>query len=54
MDFKLSRIRVEAKRFSYTNDRARIRFLAVIELCKRCGRIVRWRGFFSHIGLSQR
>jgi transposase len=35
MDFKLSRIRAEAKRFSYTNDRARIRFLALIELCKR-------------------
>lgn len=36
MDFKLSKIRTEAKKFSYTNDRARIRFLALIELCKRC------------------
>lgn len=36
MDFKLSRIRAEAKKFSYANDRTRVRFLALIELCKRC------------------
>jgi hypothetical protein len=35
MDFKLSRIRAEAKKFSYENDRTRIRFLVLIELCKR-------------------
>jgi transposase InsO family protein len=36
MDFKLSKLRSEAKKFSYVNDRARVRFLALIELCKRC------------------
>lgn len=36
MDFKLSKIRAEAKKFSYQNERTRIRFLALIELCKMC------------------
>lgn len=36
MDFKLSKIRREAKQFSYQNERTRIGFLALIELCKRC------------------
>lgn len=36
MDFKLSKIRREAKQYSYENERTRVRFLALIELCKRC------------------
>jgi hypothetical protein len=36
MDFRLSTIRALAKRFSYVNERTRIRFLALIELSKRC------------------
>ena len=37
MDFKLSKIRAETKQYSYVNDRTRIRFLALMELCKRGG-----------------
>lgn len=36
MDFKLTTLRALAKKHSYENERARIRFLALIELCHRC------------------
>lgn len=36
MDFKLTTLRALAKKYSYTNEKTRIRFLALIELCHRC------------------
>jgi transposase len=36
MDFKLSKIRSDAKKYSYVNSRTRERFLTLIELCKAC------------------
>ena len=63
MDFKLSTIRAEAKKFSYESDRTRIRFLVLIELCKRCdGNLCRLRQVdyeaigarFGHSGRSVR
>lgn len=36
MDFRLSVLRALAKKYSYVNEKSRIRFLALIELCHRC------------------
>ena len=41
MDFKLSILRAEAKRYSYSNEKTRLRFLVLIELCKRSGQNLR-------------
>lgn len=61
MDFKLSTLRALAKRHSYENEKTRIRYLALIELCHRCGEdrsALRARDFegvgarFGHSGRS--
>lgn len=36
MDFRLTVLRTLAKQYSYHNEKSRIRFLALIELCHRC------------------
>lgn len=61
MDFKLTTLRALAKKYSYTNERTRVRFLTLIELCHRADaqggklRVVDFEsvgGRFGHSGRS--